>query len=43
MYSNTGSSFFVCKTTNIYIDLINISKAESKAGGVYTGGAYQFR
>ena len=27
------------KTTNIYIDLIDISKAKGKAGGAYMGGA----
>ena len=28
------------KTTNIYIDLINILKAKSKAGGAYISRAY---
>ena len=31
------------KTTNIYIDLINILKAKSEAGGAYINKAYQFR
>ena len=29
----------MCKTTNIYIDLVDILKAEGKAGGAYTGRA----
>ena len=29
----------MCKTTNIYIDLVDILKAEGEAGGACTGGA----
>ena len=43
LYFNTSSSFFVRKTTNIYIDFVDILKTEGKAGGAYIGGAYQFR